>query len=60
VPTHVIASDPEVYSIFRGKPAEAAVAPNPHFSVSVIAGAGHSPHRDRPEATIAALLDALG
>lgn len=60
VPTHVIASDPAVYSIFRGKPAEAAVAPNPRFSVSVVAGAGHSPHRDAPEATIAAFLAALG
>jgi pimeloyl-ACP methyl ester carboxylesterase len=59
VPTHVIASDPGVYSIFRGKPAEAAVAPNPHFSVSVIADAGHSPHRDRPEATIEALFAVL-
>lgn len=59
VPTHVIASDPAVYSIFRGKPAEAAVAPNPHFSVSVVADAGHSPHRDRPAATIEALWAAL-
>lgn len=59
VPTHVIASDPRVYSIFRGKPAEAAVAPNPHFAVSVVADAGHSPHRDRPEATIEALHAAL-
>jgi pimeloyl-ACP methyl ester carboxylesterase len=59
VPTHVIASDPRVYSIFRGKPAEAAVAPNPHFAVSVVADAGHSPHRDRPEATIEALRAAL-
>ncbi|MFE5407847.1 alpha/beta fold hydrolase [Microbacterium sp. NPDC056569] len=59
VPTHVIASDPGVYSIFRGKPAEAGVAANPHFSVSVVAEAGHSPHRDRPEATIEALFAAL-
>jgi len=59
VPTHVIASDPAVYSIFRGKPAESAVAPNPHFTVSVVADAGHSPHRDRPDATIAALHAAL-
>ncbi|MGX5771414.1 alpha/beta fold hydrolase [Microbacterium trichothecenolyticum] len=59
VPTHVIASDPQVYSIFRGKPAEAAVAPHPHFSVSVVADAGHSPHRDKPEATIEALFAAL-
>ncbi len=59
VPMHVIASDPAVYSLFRGKPAEAAVAPNPRFTVSVVAGAGHSPHRDKPEATIAALLAGL-
>ncbi|MFC8681571.1 alpha/beta fold hydrolase [Microbacterium ureisolvens] len=59
VPTHVIASDPAVYSIFRGKPAETAVAPNPAFTLSVITGAGHSPHRDKPEATIDALLAAL-
>ena len=59
VPTHVIASDPAVYSIFAGKPAEAAVEANPRFTMSVIAGAGHSPHRDEPDATIAALLSAL-
>jgi pimeloyl-ACP methyl ester carboxylesterase len=59
VPTHVIASDPDVYSIFRGKPAEAAVAANPRFTVSVVTGAGHSPHRDRPEETIGALLAVL-
>lgn len=60
VPTHVIASDPDVYSIFRGKPAEAAVAANPRFTTSVVSGAGHSPHRDAPEATVAALMAALG
>ncbi|MFE7844312.1 alpha/beta fold hydrolase [Microbacterium sp. NPDC057407] len=59
VPTHVIGSDPEVYSIFCGKPAEAVVAANPHLTLSVVAGAGHSPHRDKPEATIAQLMDAL-
>ncbi|WP_127475984.1 alpha/beta fold hydrolase [Microbacterium sulfonylureivorans] len=59
VPTHVIASDPEVYSIFAGKPAESVVAANPRISMSVVAGAGHSPHRDEPEATVAHLLAAL-
>jgi pimeloyl-ACP methyl ester carboxylesterase len=59
VPTHVIASDPAVYSIFRGKPAEEVVTQNPRFSMSVVEGAGHSPHRDRPEATIQALQRAL-
>ncbi|NLP82415.1 alpha/beta hydrolase [Microbacterium sp. CFH 90308] len=59
VPTHVIASDPAVYSIFRGKPAESVVARNPRFGMSVVPGAGHSPHRDRPEATLSALRDVL-
>ena len=59
VPTHVIASDPAVYSIFRGKPAESVVEANPGISMSVVAGAGHSPHRDKPEATIAQFLQAL-
>jgi len=60
IPTHVIASDPEVYSIFRGKPAEAVVAANPRITMSVVTGAGHSPHRDEPEATIAELVRILG
>lgn len=59
VPTHVIASDPSVYSIFAGKPAERVVAQNPHVTMSIVEGAGHSPHRDAPEATIATLLRAL-
>lgn len=59
IPTHVIASDPEVYSIFAGKPAEAVVADNPRITMSVVPGAGHSPHRDEPEATVAALAAVL-
>jgi len=59
VPTHVIASDPKVYSIFRGKPAESVVAANPLITMSVVTGAGHSPHRDRPDATIEALREVL-
>lgn len=59
VPTHVIASDPKVYSIFAGKPAAGVVDRNPRIAMSTVAGAGHSPHRDRPEATIAALFAAL-
>lgn len=41
------------------KPAESAVAGNPRFSMTIVRGAGHSPHRDAPEATIGAFLDAL-
>lgn len=59
VPTHVIASDPDVYSIFTGTLVD-EVCTNPHVTVSVVKGAGHSPHRDLPEATIRHLHDALG
>jgi pimeloyl-ACP methyl ester carboxylesterase len=58
VPVDVIAAG--VGSIFRDTPVEAAVAGNPRFRPAVvITGAGHSPHRDDPEATIAALLPLL-
>lgn len=57
-PTHILASDPKVYSIFRGALAD-DVAQNPVVTMSVVAGAGHSPHRDKPEETIAALFAAL-
>ena len=58
VPTHVIGSDPDVHSIFTGALA-AEVLRNPVITMSVIAGAGHSPHRDKPEETIAELLRVL-
>ncbi|KAA9131716.1 alpha/beta fold hydrolase [Microbacterium caowuchunii] len=59
IPTHVIGSDPEVYSIFTGPAASEVLAANPRITMSVVPRAGHSPHRDRPEATIAALHEAL-
>lgn len=46
-PTYVIGADPAVYSIFTGELA-AEVLKNPAFTMSVVAGAGHSPHRDKP------------
>lgn len=58
VPTHVIGADPAVYSLFTGALAQ-EVLRNPAVTMSVIAGAGHSPHRDRPEETIAELLRVL-
>lgn len=51
-PTLVIGADPEVYSIFSGELADEVLAANPRIALTVIAGAGHSPHRDRPEATL--------
>ncbi|WP_144785617.1 alpha/beta fold hydrolase [Microbacterium sp. BH-3-3-3] len=58
VPTHVVGADPAVHSIFTGELA-AEVLRNPVVTMSVVHGAGHSPHRDRPEAAVAAVLDAL-
>lgn len=58
VPTHVIAADPEVYSIFKDELVD-EVRKNPHVTVSVVSGAGHSPHRDKPEETVRQLLAAL-
>lgn len=59
VPTHIIASDPTVYSIFTGALAE-EVSRNPVVTMSVVTGAGHSPHRDRPDDTMRHLAVALG
>ncbi len=57
VPTHVVGADPAVHSIFTGALA-AEVLRNPVVTMSVVEGAGHSPHRDRPEAAVAAVLHA--
>lgn len=59
VPTHVLGADPAVYSLFTGELAE-QVRRNPVVTMSVVAGAGHSPHRDAPEETIRQLFAALG
>jgi len=58
VPTHVIASDPAVYSIFTGEVVDDVLA-NPRITMSVVAGAGHSPHRDKPADTLRHLREAL-
>lgn len=59
VPTHLIASDPTVYSIFTGEVAAGVLASNPLITMSVVAGSGHSLHRDKPEETIRQLEEAL-
>ncbi|MCR2828069.1 alpha/beta fold hydrolase [Microbacterium sp. zg.Y909] len=58
VPTHVIASDPAVYSIFTGAVVDDVLA-NPQVTMSVVTGAGHSPHRDKPADTLRHLREAL-
>lgn len=59
VPTHVIAADPAVYSIFTGGLADEVLASNPGITMSVVEGAGHSLHRDKPEESIRQLLGVL-
>ncbi|WP_336646852.1 alpha/beta fold hydrolase [Microbacterium sp. USHLN186] len=58
IPTHIIGADPEVYSLFTGELAR-SVLENPHITMSVVPGAGHSPHRDRPQETTRQILEAL-
>ncbi|MGC5171712.1 alpha/beta fold hydrolase [Microbacterium sp. DT81.1] len=60
VPTHVLGADPKVYSLFTGATAEGVLAANPLITMSIVEGAGHSPHRDEPDATLAQLFAALG
>lgn len=59
VPTHVIAADPAVYSIFTGDLATEVLAANSSITMSVVEGAGHSLHRDKPEESVRQLLEAL-
>ncbi|WP_217181893.1 alpha/beta fold hydrolase [Streptomyces sp. AC495_CC817] len=59
VPTHVIAADPAVFSLFAGDAAAEILAANPRLTMSVVEGAGHSLHRDRPEESVRHLLEAL-
>ncbi|MDZ8170790.1 alpha/beta fold hydrolase [Microbacterium xanthum] len=58
VPTHIIGADPAVWSIFTGALADEVCA-NPLVSMSVVAGAGHSPQRDRPDETMRQFFAAI-
>jgi len=55
VPTLILGGDHAVYSMLATDTAHDLVAANPHVEYRVVNGAGHSPHRDRPEETIAAI-----
>ncbi len=58
VPIHVIAGDPAVYALFRGDIVEQLLT-RPSITMSVVEGAGHSPHRDAPDETMRQLWEAL-
>ncbi len=58
-PTLVIAADPEHGAMFAGEHAESVLEMNPLLEQVVIAGAGHSVHRDAPDETLRHVLDWL-
>jgi pimeloyl-ACP methyl ester carboxylesterase len=60
VPTLLLGGDPAVYSMLAADTVDAVVTANPLVEYRVIEGAGHSPHRDRPEQTLAAILAFAG
>jgi pimeloyl-ACP methyl ester carboxylesterase len=55
VPTLVICGDPAAGSMVTQADGDAVVSANPNVRLVRIAGAGHSPHRDDPEAVRQAL-----
>lgn len=60
VPTLILGGDHAVYSMLPTASALALTAANPLIDYRVVAGSGHSPHRDRPDETLALLRDWLG
>ena len=60
VPTLIVGGDHAVYSMLPTATALALVSANALIDYRVVAGSGHSPHRDRPEATLALLREWLG
>lgn len=56
VPTLIVSGDPAVYTMLNPATARELEA-NPNIEYRVIGGAGHSPHRDRPDDTIAVLRE---
>jgi len=57
--TVVLSGDPAVYTMLDPALAAELVAANPNIEYVVIPGTGHSPHRDRPEETLAAIRSFL-
>ena len=59
VPTLLVGGDHAVFSMLSSEAADALSSANPQISYVVVPGSGHSPHRDRPEETLALLRDWL-
>jgi len=60
VPTLILGGDPTVYTMLHERAVDAVVSVNPLVEYRVVEGAGHSPHRDRPQQTVAAILEFAG
>lgn len=60
VPTLILGGDPAVYSMLSARAVDAVTSVNPLVAFRIVVGAGHSPHRDRPTETIAAILEFAG
>ncbi len=59
-PVHLLASDPAVGTLLAPADAQAAADAHPGVQLTTVLGAGHSIHRDDPQAVIDALHAALG
>ncbi|HEY0247428.1 MAG TPA: alpha/beta hydrolase [Gryllotalpicola sp.] len=59
MPTLLLTGEPALGSIVPDALAETAVSANPLITWKRVAGAGHNPHRDQPEATRAVLEEWL-
>jgi pimeloyl-ACP methyl ester carboxylesterase len=59
IPTLILSGDPAVYTILDPALATELATENPNLSYVVVPGTGHSPHRDRPDETIAVLREWL-
>lgn len=60
VPTLLLGGDPAVYALLDPADASAVADENPRVDYRVVPGAGHSPHRDVPDATRDLILGWLG
>ena len=59
IPTLLLGGDPAVYTMLKPADASAIAAENPRVDYRVVPGAGHSPHRDMPDATRDLILNWL-
>ncbi|QHF25157.1 alpha/beta fold hydrolase [Rathayibacter sp. VKM Ac-2804] len=56
-PVLVLGGDPQVFTMFPPSVAARVLQGNPRVRYAVVAGAGHSPQRDRPAETLAMLRE---